>query len=93
MSLSNHKRLTHENAKQFNCQKCVYTSTKKENLQQHVHSQHVKVKEICEICGKNFSDKSHLNRHKKKFHSETVQKEESKKKLLKLWKYNLNESR
>ena len=42
MSLSNHKRLKHGDAKQFNCEKCVYTSNKKENLQQHVRSVHKK---------------------------------------------------
>ena len=68
MSLSNHKRL-----KQFNCEKCVYVTSKKENLQQHVSSVHEKVKETCETCGKNFSDKSNLNKHMKKKHSEIVQ--------------------
>ena len=78
MSLSNHKRLKHGDAKQFNCEHCVYTTTKKENLVQHVRSQHEKVKEICETCGKNFTDKPTLNAHIKKFHSETVQKVETK---------------
>ena len=40
MSLSNHKRFKHGEAKQFNCEKCVYTSDKKENLEQHVRSVH-----------------------------------------------------
>ena len=69
MSLSNHKRLKHGDAKQFNCEKCVYTSNKKENLQQHVRSVHEKVKETCETCGKNFSDKPNLNKHIKNKHS------------------------
>jgi len=80
MSLSNHKRLKHGDVKQFNCEKCVYATSKKENLQQHVRSVHEKVKVICETCGKNFSDKPTLNRHKKNKHSETLQKEETKRK-------------
>ena len=41
-SLSNHKRLKH-GSKQFNCEKCVYSTTKKCYLQQHVRYQHLKV--------------------------------------------------
>ena len=58
-SLSSHKRLKHGDLKQFNCKHCVYATTKKENLEQHVKSVHEKVKEICETCG----DKSNLNKH------------------------------
>ena len=72
-SLSNHKRLKHGNANQFNCEKCVYTTTKKDHLQQHVRSQHEKEKVICETCGKNSSKTSNLNKHMKKFHAEMVQ--------------------
>ena len=36
-------------------------------------SQHEKVKEICETCGKSFSKQYHLNRHVIQFHPETVQ--------------------
>ena len=70
MSMLNHKRLKHGDAKQFNCEHCVYTTTKKDHLQQHVRSQHEKVKEICETCGKNFTDKPTLNRHVRQFHPE-----------------------
>ena len=72
MSLTNHKRLKHGDVNQFNCAHCVYVTTKKGNLEQHVRSVHEKIKEICETCSKEFSDKSHLNRHKKNKHSETV---------------------
>jgi len=57
MSLSNHKRLKHGDVKQFNCEKCVYATSKKENLQQHVRSVHEQIKETCGTCGKNFSKK------------------------------------
>merc|ERR1711984_71761 len=67
----NHKRLKHGNPNQFNCEKCVYTTSKKENLKQHVQSVHKKVKETCETCGKEFSDKSHLNRHVRQLHTKT----------------------
>ena len=70
-SMLNHKRLKHGNPNQFNCEKCVYTTSKKENLKQHVQSVHEKVKEICETCGKEFSDKSHLNRHVIQLHTKT----------------------
>ena len=71
MSLSNHKRLKHGNAKQFNCEKCVNTSSNKTHLEQHVQSVHEKEKVICKTCGKNFSDKSNLNKHVRQFHPET----------------------
>ena len=70
-SLSNHKRLKHGDVKQFSCEKCVYTSNKKENIHQHVRSVHKKVKETCETCGKNFSKKSHLIRHVRQLHTKT----------------------
>ena len=79
-SLSNHKRLKHGDVKQFNCEKCVYATINKTHLEQHIQSVHEQIRETCETCGKNFSDKSHLNRHKKKKHSETLQKEETKRK-------------
>ena len=72
-SLLNHKRLKHGNPQEFACQYCVYTSTKKDNLEQHVRSQHEKIKEICETCRKGFSDRSNLNRHVRIFHGEAVQ--------------------
>ena len=72
-SLLNHKRLKHGNPKQFPCQHCVYTTTKRENLKQHVKSQHEKVKEICKTCNKTFSEKSNLNKHIKNFHPDKVQ--------------------
>ena len=31
------------------------------------------MKEICETCGRNFSDKSNLKKHVRKFHPELVQ--------------------
>ena len=71
MSMLNHKRIKHGDTKQFNCEKCVYTSDKKGNLEQHVRSVHKKVKETCETCGKNFSDKPTLNRHVKRLHTKT----------------------
>ena len=71
MSLSNHKRIKHGHAKQFNCKLCVYTTINKTHLTQHVHSVHKKIKEKCETCGKNFSDKPTLNRHVKRLHTKT----------------------
>ena len=79
-SLSNHKRLKHGDVKQFNCEKCVYATINKTHLEQHIQSVHEQIKETCETCGKNFSDKSNLNKHMRKKHSETLQKEETKRK-------------
>ena len=72
-SLISHIKHKHGNAKQFTCQHCVYSTSKKENLQQHVRSIHEKMKKICETCGRNFSDKSNLNKHVRQFHPELVQ--------------------
>ena len=55
-SLLSHRRLKHGNPQEFNCLHCVYTTSKKENLEQHVRSQHEKIKEICETCDISFSD-------------------------------------
>ena len=60
----------------FACQYCVYAATKRGNYEQHVRSQHEKVKEICEVCGKGFSEKSNINKHVRKFHPEIEQKDE-----------------
>ena len=72
MSLLNHIKIKHGNAKQFACQHCVYSTSKKDHLEQHVRSLHQGIKEICDICGRNFSDKSNLNKHVRQFHSELV---------------------
>ena len=66
MSLLNHFRFMHGNPEEFTCQHCVYRTTKKENLHQHVRSIHEKIKAICDLCGKKISDKSNLNKHMKK---------------------------
>ena len=52
ISLSNHKRLKHGDVLQFNCEHCVYSTTKKDHLEQHVKSVHDKEKVICETCGR-----------------------------------------
>ena len=72
-NLLRHKRHKHGNPQVFTCKHCVYTTFKKENLEQHVRSQHEKIREICETCGNSFSDKPTLNRHVKMFHGEAVQ--------------------
>ena len=46
MPLLNHIRFKHGDPEQFTCQHCVYATTKRENLKQHVRSQHEKIKEI-----------------------------------------------
>ena len=43
-SMLNHKRLKHGDVKQFNCKLCVYTTTKKDHLEQHVQSVLRKIK-------------------------------------------------
>ena len=73
MSLLNHIRIKHEDAKQFFCQHCVYETKNKVHLKQHVKSLHLGMKEICETCGRKFSDKSNLNKHVRQFHPEQVQ--------------------
>ena len=70
-SMLNHKRLKHGDAKQFNCELCVYTTINKTHLTQHVRSVHKKINETCETCGKEFSDKPTLNRHVRRLHTKT----------------------
>ena len=72
-NLLRHKRHKHGNPQVFTCKHCVYKTMKKENLEQHVRSQHEKIREICETCGNGFSDKSNLNRHLRMFHGQTPQ--------------------
>jgi KRAB domain-containing zinc finger protein len=74
-SLINHKRLKHGDAKQFACHHCVYATTNRSHLEMHVRSQHEKIKEICEVCGRGFSDRSKLNKHLSKFHPVIVEEE------------------
>ena len=54
-SLLRHIKLKHGDAKQFACDQCVYKTTLKHNLEQHVRSLYQGIKEICGTCGKNFS--------------------------------------
>ena len=71
-SLTNHKRLKHGDAMQFTCKQSTYVTTKKENYRQHATSLHEKVREMCVVCGKDFSDKPNINKHLRKFHTEIV---------------------
>ena len=71
-SLVNHKRLKHSDAKLFACNQCIYTTTNKDHLEQHIRSLHEKVKETCEVCRKTFSDKSNLRKHVRKVHEEII---------------------
>ena len=52
---------------------CTYATPKKETLDQHVRSVHQNVKITCDTCGKKFSDKPTLNKHKRRKHPETLQ--------------------
>ena len=71
-SLLRHIRLKHGDAKQFSCKQCAYSTTMKHHLEEHVRSIHQGIKEICDTCGRNFSDKSNLNKHLREFHPELV---------------------
>ena len=73
MSLSNHKRLKHGDAKKFTCQQCEYVTSKKENYEQHIRSIHEKIREIRLYCGKSFSDKPNLNKHVRILHPEALE--------------------
>ena len=71
-SLVNHKRLKHSDAKLFACTQCIYVTINRSHLEQHSRSLHEKVKEICEVCRKTFTDKSNFNKHVRQFHSEIL---------------------
>ena len=81
-SLTNHQRLKHSDAKQFTCKQCTYVTTKKDHYEQHVRSLHEKVREMCVVCGKDFSDKPNLHKHLRKFHPKIVRMTVSKKNLV-----------
>ena len=67
-SLSNHTRLQHGNPKQFQCTYCDYMTLNKGHWELHIRSQHENKKELCSGCGKQFSNQSNVNRHKRKLH-------------------------
>ena len=68
MSLSNHKRLMHGNPKLYPCTQCEYISKCKQNCKMHIRAIHDKIKELCKVCGKQYSSKNNLHRHKKNIH-------------------------
>ena len=68
MSLSNHKRLNHGNPKLYPCTLCQYTSKMRQVCEMHIRAVHEKIREFCEVCGKHYSSKNNLHRHKKKIH-------------------------
>ena len=66
MSLSNHIRIIHGNPKLHPCTHCDYKAKSKQNCEMHIKSIHKKFKEICEVCGKQFSNSPNLNRHRRR---------------------------
>ena len=71
MSLSNHKRVIHGNPKLYPCTCCEYTAKSK----QFIKSIHEKIKETCEVFGKQFSNSPNLNTHKKNYlNSSSIEK-------------------
>ena len=68
MTLSNHKRLVHGNARVYLCTKCEYTTKIKRDQDMHIRSVHEKIQEECMECGKKYSNIYNLKRHKRKHH-------------------------
>ena len=68
MCLSNHMRLIHGNPRQYPCTQCEYTSRIKRDCEMHIRSIHEKIKDICMVCEKQYSNRHNLNRHRKKHH-------------------------
>ena len=62
MSLTNHKRPNHSFVKHLKYAHCLYSTTKKDHLDQHVRTIHEKIKVTCGTCNNEFSDKPTLNK-------------------------------
>ena len=66
MCLTNHVRMKHGNPKQYQCTNCEYLTSNKGHWETHIRSQHEHLKEPCDVCGKEFSNRSNVYRHKRK---------------------------
>jgi uncharacterized Zn-finger protein len=65
-SLRNHKARIHDGktSKDFECRKCHKKFTKKENLNRHDKTVHLKLRDhVCEVCGRAFGQNAHLQLH------------------------------
>ena len=67
---SEHPSENHE--KRHQCQQCDYRALSRCTLVKHVQSKHEGVKHKCEICGRNFTQTSHLKVHQRNKHPDLV---------------------
>ena len=72
MCLTNHARIKHGTPKQYQCTHCEYLTPHKGHWETHIKSVHEDLKETCNDCGKQFSNRSNVYRHKRKLHCKQV---------------------
>lgn len=63
-TLKQHKRIVHQNLKEFYCDRCNQAFATNYKLQRHVQGVHNEVRDVhCEVCGASFKTKEYLNKH------------------------------
>ena len=72
MCLTNHARIKHGTPKHYQCTHCEYLTPHKGHWETHIKSVHEDLKETCNDCGKQFSNRSNVYRHKRKLHCKQV---------------------
>ena len=54
----------------FTCPICYKSFGRKDSMERHKNSVHLKLKQVCSVCDEEFSNKDSLNRHTKSVHEE-----------------------
>ncbi|XP_028159479.1 RE1-silencing transcription factor-like isoform X1 [Ostrinia furnacalis] len=73
--LKRHEKVMHSDIPQLPCSKCSSTFLSVEELEAHLikHSRHIELNFPCKVCGKRYSDKTRLQKHKDTVHAKDPQ--------------------